>query len=247
MTKKTVLFVFEGEKTEPRYLQLFIDKTAIFDADSYLIYKLVYGNTIYDLYKELEQDKDLGLIGLLKEREQNKKREQNEKIKNINRRDIAEIYLFFDYDGHHTTAKDGHIKEMLEYFNNETNKNKGKGKLFISYPMTEALRHQSDAFNDLTSPVNQGVKYKERVGVEGIQDLRKLSKQDFEGLCDKHIKKANYLVYNKDEYPNAIIKQNTIFSAQKTKHINPHQEVSVLSGFPLLYLNYLGAKDPHHN
>lgn len=50
------------------------------------------------------------------------------------------MFLFFDYDAHQTNlgkSDDGDvINQMLESFDNETE----NGKLYISYPMVEALR-----------------------------------------------------------------------------------------------------------
>ena len=58
--------------------------------------------------------------------------------------DFSEVYLFFDYDGHHNnipkklSGKDA-LEEMLETFNNETE----LGKLYVSYPMVEAIKEIS--------------------------------------------------------------------------------------------------------
>ncbi len=58
-------------------------------------------------------------------------------LENISKDQIAEIYLFFDYDKHASNSSDEKIKKMLEVFDNETE----KGKLYISYPMIEAIKH----------------------------------------------------------------------------------------------------------
>ena len=58
----------------------------------------------------------------------------------FDREDFSEGYLFFDYDGHQKNLskydeKDA-LEQMLMSFDNETE----NGKLYISYPMVEALR-----------------------------------------------------------------------------------------------------------
>ena len=58
----------------------------------------------------------------------------------MTRDDFSEVYLLFDYDTHQTNLgrKDDvdAVAQMLESFDNETE----NGKLYISYPMVEALR-----------------------------------------------------------------------------------------------------------
>lgn len=66
--------------------------------------------------------------------------ELKEQLAGLQRDDFSEIYLFFDYDGHQKNlgefdSKDA-IEQMLISFDNETE----NGKLYISYPMVEALR-----------------------------------------------------------------------------------------------------------
>ena len=58
----------------------------------------------------------------------------------MTRDDFSEVYLFFDYDAHQTNLRKEDdadaVAQMLESFDNETE----NGKLYISYPMVEALR-----------------------------------------------------------------------------------------------------------
>ena len=61
-------------------------------------------------------------------------------LEGLSREDFSEVFLFFDYDAHQTNLgnADGQdaLKQMLESFDNETE----NGKLYVSYPMVEALR-----------------------------------------------------------------------------------------------------------
>ena len=89
------------------------------------------------LWKKLKADDfDTDIIEVL--RESNKK--IREQLEGLSRDDFSEVFLFFDYDVHQTNlgkADDGDvINQMLESFDNETE----NGKLYISYPMVEALR-----------------------------------------------------------------------------------------------------------
>lgn len=80
-----------------------------------------FNTDIIELLRELNKDIDKQLGGLC-------------------RNDFSEVYLFFDYDVQQENirkelAADA-LVQMLNTFNNETD----LGKLYISYPMVEALR-----------------------------------------------------------------------------------------------------------
>lgn len=85
---------------------------------------------VYQLYQKIKKDEYLDIFVLLQKMPQNK-----ENLSEYTREDFAEVYLFFDYDGHATNAKDETIQSLLELFNKETE----AGKPFISYPMVEAI------------------------------------------------------------------------------------------------------------
>ncbi len=125
-----ILFVFEGKKEEAVINSLkrsFVFKNTIITC--------VYCTTIYKLYNDISQDPYLDIFVLLKNMKEN-----NEVLKEFVRNDFAEIYLFFDYDGHATNANDSKLEPLLTFFNEETE----KGKLYLSYPMLEAIRHIED-------------------------------------------------------------------------------------------------------
>jgi len=122
-----VLFVFEGKKTE---VQIFSNLKKYFlneSTNTNLI--AVYCQTIYNLYQELDNDSDLDLFTIIKEKIVDKY-----KLQYISSKNVSEIYLFFDYDGHAPNASQSKLENMLTLFNEETE----LGKLYISYPMVEA-------------------------------------------------------------------------------------------------------------
>lgn len=105
-------FIVEGEFREPQVI-VNISKR-FFNHGNCKLIPLPAGENIYMLWKKLEAD-DFET-------------------------DIIEVFLFFDYDAHQTNLgnADGQdaLKQMLESFDNETE----NGKLYVSYPMVEALR-----------------------------------------------------------------------------------------------------------
>lgn len=128
-------FIVEGEAREPQVIAN-ISKV-FFTHGNFTIITLPAGENIYMLWKKLKADDfDTDIIEVL--RESNK--EIKKQLMGLSRDDFSEVYLFFDYDAHQTNlgkVDDGDVvNQMLESFNNETE----NGKLYISYPMVEALR-----------------------------------------------------------------------------------------------------------
>ncbi|MHC5353973.1 hypothetical protein ACYSNX_07290 [Myroides sp. LJL115] len=228
-----ILFVFEGEKTEDQIVtsftkHVFRDKSVITCA---------YCAEIYQLHKELKGDKDLDTFSLLKKIPQNK-----EILKGFNRDDFAEIYLFFDYDGHSTLACDSALFEMLKIFNEETD----LGRLYISYPMVESIKHFSETldFKTLQVEAKQNIKYKKIVADQCDSIYQQFSKYTFDIwklLLTSHLNKMNYIITDSYTLPEKSITQDIIFHHQKVKYIDINSKVSVLSAFPVFMFDYFGA------
>ena len=175
-------------------------------------------------------------FALLKEIPQNR-----ETLKKFTRDDFAEIYLFFDYDGHSTLASDDKLVEMLEIFNEETN----LGKLYISYPMVESVKHYSEKvdFKTIKVAAKENIKYKNLVSNEADKKYLQFSKYTVEiwlNLIFAHLKKMNYIVTDDFNFPTQNCNQSMIFDNQRKKFINIDYSISVLSGFTIFIYDYYG-------
>lgn len=229
-----ILFVFEGENTEDKLVNslekhFFKDKTLI---------KCAFCAEIYQLHRAISTDADLDTFSLLKEIPINK-----ETLSEYSRDDFAEIYLFFDYDGHSTLADDNSLVQMLEMFSEET----GTGKLFISYPMVESLKHLSSKidFKLLKVSAKKNIRYKKIVGSECDNEylhFSKYSKETWKIIVENHLNKMNYIVNDLFDFPNNNYTQSEIFKNQIEKYINIDSTVGVLSGFPVFVFDYYGSK-----
>lgn len=258
--KELQLFVYEGNSAEPKY----VDKLEKNFLGERIAIKCVYDAEIYQLYRQMKDDDfAIDIVSILKERSH-----QNAKIlRDYNRDSFAYIYLFFDYDGHSTMADDSKIREMLQFFDNETE----NGMLYISYPMVEAIRHYKDmdSFQNSTAKCKRGKSYdkmkcpyKEECETldECLQEphYKPLSASDnnpqlnninhyneevWKTLIKAHVFKMNYLVNDSYSMPQNIEAQSTIFENQYTKYIN-HKcpKVAVLSAFPIYVLDYYGVE-----
>ena len=230
-----VLFIFEGPKLE----KAITDNLTKFFVNENTIITCAYCTTIYKMYSEISSDEYLDTFNLVKDIETNK-----DKLKDFKRSDFAQIYMFFDYDGHATNACDKKINELLNFFNEETE----KGKLYISYPMVEALKHieNLDTFEELKVPCKENIDYKKIVRQNGLESLKQIIHYDFQKwkeLIDVHLKKTNQIVNNTYVFPNDVIDQLVIFNNQMEKYINLDQTVAVLSAFPVFLHDYYGNEE----
>lgn len=260
-----ILFIFEGSKTENN----FIKSLEKFVLPSNTIIKCSYCTDIYQLYREISLDNDIDTFNLIKE----KNSKNAETLEPFKRDDFAEIYLFFDYDGHsclasahntfgnEVTPGDEKINEMLLFFNNETE----KGKLYLSYPMIEAIRHlpeDFESFKDIIIPckgknclttnccinteecIDKISNYKRFVNENSIKKLSSLNGynlQIWKLIIKSHLYKLNYIVNDDFEMPIGIIGQDVIFQCQLNKYINTScPKVSVLGSIPVFIYDYFG-------
>jgi hypothetical protein len=231
--KSYILIVFEGEKTEKDIFnslkQYFLNKNRK---------TIVYGfhcGEIYSLYNKLNKDENETLFFILKEKLQAK----NPELLDIDREYIESIYLFFDYDNHATAASDDKLQSMLEFFNDEFE----NGKLYISYPMVEAIKHLKTGIDFQNVIVESKPSYKQLVSENcnyELKDLSNLTKENWNFIIKEHSKKANFIVNDSFELPDNIIEQINIFDNQKAKYIDVNNRVAVLSAFPLFLLDYYG-------
>lgn len=135
MRNNTIVFIVEGEVRE---LDIFYNiQSVFFPGKNISMIVLPAGQNIYMLWKKLKDDDfQTDVIELIRENPINSKND----IQMIDRSSISEIYLFFDCDPQHNSnfIDDGAstLQDMLNTFDNETD----LGKLYISYPMAEALR-----------------------------------------------------------------------------------------------------------
>lgn len=252
LAKYNTLFVFEGNKTE----DVVVSKMERHFMNGPFAIKCVFGGEIYQLYRKLmAEDFSVDIISLLKERSE----ENRKQLDGFNNDSFSYIYFFFDYDAHATKAKDAEVEEMVAFFNNETE----NGKLFVSYPMVEAVRHMKEkaSFKELCvkckrtncprlkecAEAEECLKephYKKFVPADSDSRFTNLNTFEiWKELVDAHLCKANYLVNDKYELPIRLIEQTEIFEKQISKHISQRcPKVAVLSAFPMFLQDYYGVE-----
>ncbi|WP_339124916.1 hypothetical protein LDJ94_04165 [Fusobacterium nucleatum] len=245
--KEYIAIISEGEKTEK---QIINNLQRNFPAFSNKIIFLSYKTNIYKLFKEIEEDEDIDIISLLKERQikanEVRKDVQEIDVSNINSDDISQIYLFFDYDGHDPEYSNEKISQMIEIFNNETE----NGKLYISYPMVEALKHIKKDNLDINNYLVEAktrINYKNLVSLNtDYENLLTLSKRNWLFIISENLKRCLFLFELEKSIDYAIynntINQKSIFNKQLDKYILKEEKVLVLSAFPFFLLEYFGEE-----
>lgn len=237
----TILFVFEGEKAEPKILQAL--ENYFFKTQSNVIIKAVYGAEIYQLWKDCNEDSDLDLIGLLKERDF---KSNNKELSNLRRKDVSEVFLIFDQEAHSHPELLNYpalIVDMVTLFNESTE----NGKIYINYPMLESFRDYSETPE--IPPyvfISENKKYKQLVGSRSdFKDPKKITRNDWLWLFYINIVRANNLLQIKNEdiidFENyQKLTQLEIAKAQSCLCEEISSRCAVLSGLPFLIIDYCG-------
>lgn len=125
-----ILLVFEGSRRE---VMIFNKVRELFFKNSTATFFYSYFDAeVFQLCQKIIDDEFLDLIEILRERAPNDSE--------LLTREFSEIYLFFDHDGHshpEVTSREYYLelKKIFTVFNNETE----QGKIYLSYPMIEAL------------------------------------------------------------------------------------------------------------
>lgn len=251
-----ILFVFEGEKREPllyRTLEkLYFPK----DNDNIIC---SFGNNIYDLYNELAEYGNGGdIVSLMRERLADR---GDTTLSGIRSSDIAETFLFFDYDFQNSQLPldeiNKRVAEMLTLFDNETD----NGKLYINYPMTESIYYTKEL------PDNAYAHYV--ANREECKDFKHIAKEfsayngldhiifkkgetptkekfikvkdNWQYLKQMNVCKANLITSNQYIMPTekSAVSQLSIFNNQMAKYVKPSERVAILNSFPLFVYEYL--------
>jgi len=230
------LFIFEGEKAEKLYFRSL--ESAFFHGQENRILAS-FQNDLYELYEQISADDDLDLFELIKEL--NPSANEKKHLKGLRRDQIGQIYLFFDLEPNDEKFTGENLLNMLGRFDNETE----HGKLFISYPMIEAIRDFQDIEEYLVRTVTLsdcvGARYKElsaNRGSHAYRDAKKIDKQGWQILIEANLRKANILTTQKDTL--APVSNQASLALTQLTNGSPNDPLPVLSAFPIFLADYFG-------
>ncbi len=243
-------FIVEGNVREPQIIDN-ICKVHLKDKNFQII-TIPAGQNIYMLWKKMrEDDFNTDIIEVLRESSS----ETEELLRNLSRDDFSEVYLFFDYDGQQDNlsleeedAGLDVISLMLASFDNETE----NGKLYISYPMVEALRDytpdQCGNERDCYCRVEDFGVYKHISAARSfLLDFKKYAFSDWRDIINVFAMRVSCLfgksrIFSHLEYKTEVTPE-TIYELQ-ISNIKDGM-IFILSAFPEFLLDYFG--DPFWN
>lgn len=265
--KKRIAFIYEGVQAED---SLLTNMKQVYLSEFYNVetFYLPADGNIYMLWRQLVEDEfETNVIDVLKEMS----REARDRIEeqDLKASDFAEIYLFFDYDGHAASFSETRVHEanelckrlnmpevknkwdllerMLLVFQNETE----EGKLYVSYPMVESIKEikkDSAEYKRLYIPLADTPDYKRRFFEKSdYGNYAEITKEMWDNACKASVKQANLIVYQKAEcnYEEFInnLTQRDIYHAQKKYYINAVGEklLAILNSLPLFLLEYFAV------
>ena len=209
------------------------------------IITLSAARNIYMLYQVLKKDDfETDVVEVLRDTVELAK----DVLAGISRQDIDEIYMFFDYDiqqnnirhGEKTVTADSALREMLSVFNNETE----HGKLYVNYPMVEALydykRSSCEAFYSCYVPIDRIKEYKTSSGENNPNASKHMQIEDWKDILNAFYLRIKCLFefdeLSFDEYQNKVTPYEIYL--KETILIVEKKKVFVLSAFPEFLFDY---------
>lgn len=241
MAEPVKLFVVEGESRDFRFVN---EMTRCFLKGRYKtkVINLPAAQNIYMLYQKLvEDDFETDVVEVLRDTV----KEASKILENISRQDIDEVYLFFDYDIHQNNLKLDFkpatiIADMLKNFDNETE----NGRLYISYPMVEALYDyrvkECLAFSNCFINLNKVKDYKNISSSKNPNAGNMFEIDEWKDVINIFYLKIKCL-FNLDFLDYKTYKENVspenIYKLEKYI-VESNNQVFILSAFPEFLLDY---------
>ena len=244
MSNPVKLFVVEGLDRDYRFVN---EMTACFFGDGRFCAKIINlpaSQNIYMLYQLLKSDDfETDLVELLRDTVSSAK----DILEGVSRQDIDEVYLFFDYDIHQNNLSqdvektpDEVIQTLLAEFNNETE----NGKLYVSYPMVEALYDYKslmcESFSGCYIPANQLVDYKRLAGNGNLKSSLRFGIEEWREVLAIFVLRIKCL-FDLPDISYEDYRQEVTPASIHVREMNIRKQrdfVFVLSGFPEFILDY---------
>lgn len=243
-----ILLVFEGEKREPELFAA-IERLGLFKPGRIICSFCSDIQSLYKRVKELEGGVE-GTADMVQLLQVARRDYPDDPIHSVTSDDISEIYLFFDCDLHNSRyplAKQvERLDELLSLLGDELE----YGKLYISYPMIEAICYTGELpdadFEGYCFPISDGKQFKDKAGkfppynsLDFLipQDERKRDEvcSNWSHLVRQHRAKAQRLC---EVSAKEHLTQKKLFQVQCDKHITPGGEVAILASIPLFLYDY---------
>ena len=195
---KNILFVVEGERTEPRFLKRLVTATRTFKDYEIFSYSANVYKMLEGMFVDDDIDTDLDFLEYLRSCR------SGENTDGVLDNEFSDIFLFFDMDPQDPKYDPDRLSKAARYFDDSTE----NGKLYINYPMMESFRHISNPY-DLSylgvKVAKRDIKrYKEISASEGCHELldnSRISEELMIRVVALNLIKANSIITGVKEMP----------------------------------------------
>lgn len=244
MASPVTLFIVEGESRDLRFAEKMKD-LFLKGRDDLRVICLPAAQNIYMLYERLaEEDFDLDVVEVLRETVPSAAK----CLEGVERDSVDEVFLFCDYDSHQNNApgceSDALVEAMLLAFDNEHE----SGKLYISYPMVEALYDyragQCQAHSGCFVDNSEIAQYKNKSGEGNVNVGKHMELPQWKDAIAAFVLRCKCLLGLDEvsfETYRELVTVDAIFREEKRMRIEDGS-VFVLSAFPEFLLDYFGDK-----
>lgn len=241
MEKGKIAIIVEGAVREPMIFRNI--NREFFTFTEIEIVTLSANQNIYMLSQRLKKDDfDTDIIEVIREYDDCMRR----KLDGYSRRSFQEIYLFFDFDAHTNNLNKQinmmeQLEEMINIFDNETE----NGKLYISYPMIEALRdiptNKMACFQRCVLKNEECSTYKKNSSYNmRFNQFNKYEKKYWNSILQYYLFRLNCLFPDQNIKTIEDVKSLTTFDIyrQQFECFFNRELVFILSGIPQFILDY---------
>lgn len=244
MLSPVMLLIVEGEARDLHFAK-WMEQRFMKSVDEMRVVCLPAEQNIYMLYQRLAADDfDTDVVEVLRESVPL----AAECLEGIARDSVDQVYLFFDHDPHqdYVSAEDADamLEKLISAFDNE-NEN---GKLYISYPMVEALydyrEGQCQSHTGCFVDIADIPSYKRLAGQENLNTGKHMGFEQWKAAISCFVLRCKCLL-DMDAMSFDLFRERVTVASlyhEETKLLRDEGKVFALSAFPEFLLDYFGAK-----
>ena len=232
------LFIIEGENKEDRIISA-MTMNFFKGKHEAVVISVPAKQNIFMLYRLLKADEfHTDIVELIRDKVKGAK----ELLSGISRQMISEVYLFFDYDIQQLNDDENEIDilwELFEAFSDETE----NGKLYLSYPMIEALydykEGKCDTYTECFINKREITQYKRLSGDNNPNASQHFVYQDWENILRVFWLRIKCLfdIFDFDYY-HYISMVSPVEVYRRQLEMSSNEEIFVLSGVPEFLFDY---------
>lgn len=244
MNNPVTLFIVEGEARDLRFAKE-MKRRFLRSRDDLRVVCLPAGQNIYMLYQKLAADDfETDVVEVLRESVP----AAAKSLEGVSRDSVEQVYLFFDYDPHQNNAAGDKADDMLEKMISAFCDEHEGGKLYVSYPMVEALYDyragQCQSHSGCFVSREDIPSYKRLSGEGNLNTSKRMEFEQWKDSISCFVLRCKCL-FGMDEISFDLYRERVTVEAIFDKErglLRKEGKVFVLSAFPEFLLDYFDSK-----